>query len=267
VYVIGSGKSADFVSPAFFDGAVTIGVNQAWKRFNLTYLVRKEPLPGSHDDLRRWLQESSAGGTTTHFVARGAKGENDWQNARRLLRYCAPEGGAPAPSPCYPRVVLFDHACHTERCNHTSVEALPPEALAERQLLVSSSTITTAIHLAALMGAARILLVGHDCGTLDGEANFGGYHTPSTLALSHRAHPSDQWLQMERSYESWLRGGRAHGAGGEAVDIQRDSARLRTLLQQRYPRLKGVHGLNPFVGLGLEGHRFEGGAGGVNASA
>ena len=42
----------------------------------------------------------------------------------------------------------------------------------DNKLIVSGSTITTAIHLAAHMGAKYIILLGHDCGTLDGENNF-----------------------------------------------------------------------------------------------
>lgn len=43
VYVVGSGKSLDYISPDFFDGRVAIGTNQVYKRFrNLTYLVREE---------------------------------------------------------------------------------------------------------------------------------------------------------------------------------------------------------------------------------
>ena len=43
------------------------------------------------------------------------------------------------------------------------------------QLVVSHSTITSAIHLAAYMGARTIFLCGADTGTFDGRANCRGY--------------------------------------------------------------------------------------------
>lgn len=42
IYVIGSGKSLDFLDKSFFDNKITIGVNQSYQYIQPMYLVRKE---------------------------------------------------------------------------------------------------------------------------------------------------------------------------------------------------------------------------------
>ena len=41
IYVIGSGKSCDFISRDFFDNKITIGINQVYYRYDTNYYVRK----------------------------------------------------------------------------------------------------------------------------------------------------------------------------------------------------------------------------------
>jgi len=110
------------------------------------------------------------------------------------------------------------------------------------RLVSSASTITTAIHLAALMGAHRILLVGHDLGSLDGEMNIRGYHDSHTLAIVHNA---PTMTAMQNKYTKWLT--------GAASTIEQDTLTLRRLLRERYPYLH-IHTLSPFIGLRMEGH-------------
>ena len=64
-------------------------------------------------------------------------------------------------------VFFFDH-----NINVLDIHSLPNE----NQLIVSYSTITSGIHLAAHMGAKNIILVGHDCGSINNECNFKNYH-------------------------------------------------------------------------------------------
>jgi len=42
IYVIASGKSLDYLPTSFFEGKITIGANQVFKKFVPTYLLRKE---------------------------------------------------------------------------------------------------------------------------------------------------------------------------------------------------------------------------------
>ncbi|HEY7821591.1 MAG TPA: hypothetical protein VIG24_02095, partial [Acidimicrobiia bacterium] len=91
-----------------------------------------------------------------------------------------------------------------------------------------SSSLHGAMHLAAYVGAAHIVMVGADCGILDGRTNLEGYPV----------------------------------LGGE-----HDTARILSLYERDHRRMKQylidnygvtVYSLNPFINLNLEGHTFAG---------
>jgi len=206
IYVIGSGKSVDFFPLSFFDGKVTIGVNQVFKKIVPTYLVRKE-----HKLLADILKLNL---DTIHFVSRGEAGSHGDANKEFV------EKGK------FENVVVFDH-----ELNICDVRRLPPR---DDQLIVSYSTITSAIHLAAHMGAKNIILLGHDSGTLDGKCNFEGYHTEKTMGF---------YWKEKHEYEKWLR------------VIDKGTIRLKHLLYERYGC--NVVSLNPFINFGLEGHVYK----------
>jgi len=116
---------------------------------------------------------------TIHFVSRGKSGDGNRVNED----FIRAKG--------YP--VVFNHLPNTLR-----VSTLPPKD----HLVVSYSTITSAIHLAAYMGAKNIILVGHDSGTLDGECNFDGYHTDASYKIVWPRGKEDyiRWLCQARGY-------------------------------------------------------------------
>jgi hypothetical protein len=93
-------------------------------------------------------------------------------------------------------------------------------------LVYGSSSLHGAMHLAAHIGAAHIVMVGADCGILDGQPNFDGYPV----------------------------------LGGEG-----DTERILSLYERDHNRMKRylidtygvtVYSLNPFINLNLEGHTF-----------
>ena len=96
-------------------------------------------------------------------------------------------------------------------------------------------TITTAIHLAAYMGAKNIILVGHDCGTINGECNFKGYHNNETYKIAHAKGKDD--------YVLWLK------------KIEDNTIRLKKLLIEKYGC--NIYSLNPFINFNLEGNVYE----------
>jgi len=78
------------------------------------------------------------------------------------------------------------------------------------------------MHLAAWLGASNIVLVGADCGTIDGDGRVKDYpsgHAPWALYNQHLLRMK-QWLRENYSVE--------------------------------------VYSLNPFVNFNLEGHTFQG---------
>ena len=101
------------------------------------------------------------------------------------------------------------------------------------KIVVSFSTITSAMHLAAYMGAANIIICGHDAGLLDGKMNFHEYFTDI------KDTPWQNWGQ----YRNWLK------------VIEGQTLAVKNKLIEVY----GVNivSLNPFINFGLEGHKYE----------
>ena len=196
IYVVASGASAGFIEPSFFDNKLAIGVNQVWRRFpNLDYIVRKD--------------------SNTMESARLAK---------KMLDF---------------KLIVSEHNCGTLKYEKNSdadyyfehldnkLEKIDLSVIGTDKIVVSYSTITRAIHIAAYMGAANIILVGHDCGMLDGKANFPGYPEPPTGKPFY-----DQFIGM----------------------IEPATLALRAKIQAFYDC--NIYSLNPFINFGLEGHIY-----------
>ena len=83
------------------------------------------------------------------------------------------------------------------------------------------------MHLACKLGASTVILVGVDCGILDGRANQKGYESGNLVTSD-----TIGWLAR---WELHLR---------EVKD------RLRAVYQVDF------HSLNPFINLNLEGHKW-----------
>ena len=198
IYVIGSGKSLDFVSPKLFQNEITIGVNQVYKRIPTTYLLRKEV------HFRNSVLNDTPAATHHFWMGKGA-------STQRVTYY---ETGV--------------NHCH---------KRLPDFAGVPKNGLVASwSTLTTAMHLAAHMGAKTIILVGHDCCCIDNQSNFEGYHTRDTMAVAHGRDPK----RAAQKYRRWL------------PQIEKDTVHVRNHLQKTYGC--SIFSLNPFVSLRFEGH-------------
>lgn len=194
VWVIASGPSAGLVDPEFFDGKITIGVNRVWGRFKTTYIVVKE---------QAVLQQAINTGSRV-VASRFNCGDVDEQENRARGNY-----------------YIFDH--HTN--GHESIDL---DVVGTDKLVVSFSTITSAMHLAAYIGGKNIILVGHDCGTIDGLVNYPGY--PQPLA------------RQPGFYEDFL------------SRIEPQSIQLRARLEEVFGCR--IYSLNPWINIGLEDHNY-----------
>jgi len=198
IYVVGAGKSGDYIDPEFLDGKIAIGVNQSYRRFkNLKYIVKKDG--ASNEDFS----------TGIHIVVSAHK-----------------FGGSGK---------INDSGDYAFNHNHNNPKVINYDGLhpGGERLVVSNSTITSAIHFAAFLGAKNIFLIGHDCGVLDGEASFAGYHDGVPNLWSSRD-----------GYNQWL------------GTIQVQTLEVREYIIKKYSCR--IYSLNPFVGLNLEGHKLEG---------
>ena len=209
IYILASGPSFDFIDPVFLADKITIGINEIYKKASPTYLIRKDPdlLPASLE----------ANPTVTHFISKGQFGGANTRNKDTIQQ---------KPTLSAAPIVLYDHNPNTHKL---------PEALPEQGLITSYSTIVTAIHLAAYMGAKTILLIGHDCGTLDAKVNCDGYYTPQNYLFS--------WKNGgEGAYRKWV------------PTIEADTIALKPLIKKKYGC--SIHSINPFINFGLEGHAY-----------
>lgn len=141
IYVIGSGKSMDFIPPAFFDNKATIGVNRISLYHPCHFYVCKDLVV-----LPEVLAQPGITVASRYNLADEQFGEN------------AVEG--------------FDYFYFDHLVNDYEIHL---DELDSDRFIVSQSTITSGIHLAYWLGAKNIIIAGHDCGAIDEEENFSAY--------------------------------------------------------------------------------------------
>ncbi len=197
IYVVGSGASLNYVESSFFNNKITVGVNNVWKKYPVTYFVKKE-------DFKR--EDVSRGNSiiivTNYFGADSRNILHDqFQDEGRLYYY-------------------FEH----EEIRHENIDV---SMIGTDKIVVSFSTITSAINIAAYFGAANIILCGHDCSSLDGDANFKGYH------------PTDN---PNTWYRNWVH------------RIKPQTIAVRDKIKEVYGC--NLYSLSPFIGLDMEEHEI-----------
>lgn len=196
-WILAAGPSMAYVDPAFFERKWTIGVNWAFRHFPCEFVVGKE-LP----------QDAFHPTSHTLIVSR-----------HRYGNLSRPETMYTGTGDFY----VFNHRQNRHKLVDWSV-------LGTDEIIVSYSTITSAIHIAAYMGATNIILCGTDGGMLDGKIVYDGYHSEMT---------SEKFTWYRRFVKS----------------IEAQTMSLRDRLREAYGCR--VYMLNPFLNFSLEGHRFE----------
>lgn len=204
IYVIAAGASLDFIDASFFENKTTIGVNQVFKKIKCNYLVRKE---------KSKLEESVKTGSTV-IISKWDSG--DINKGKQLLNI---------KDISIQNFYFFEHLDN----GHTKIDF---SILGSDKIIVSFSTITSAIHIAAYLGAKNIIIVSHDCGSLDDKFVFTDYYT------SLDETPWKHWEQ----YKNWLK------------IIENQTIQTKKELQKFYGC--NIHSLNPFINFNLEGHKF-----------
>jgi len=200
IYVIGSGPSLDYISHSFLKDKILICVNHTVSHVSEArhiYLLSKEPTTGMQKEIRQ------KGGilVTCERKFGGTKG------LKNRIKYPA-------------HTALFNPKCGSMLDTEQKVS-----------LELSHSSLLSAIHLAAFMGCKAIILVGHDCGTLDDHVHVSNYNTTQAQT------PNSQ-------YEKWMRG----------TCVEHFAIMAKDILRVKYDI--AVHSLNPFINFGLEGHKY-----------
>lgn len=139
VYVIGTGPSLRCLDLAYFAGKVTVGVNQAWKHLPTTYSVTVHP------ELVR--EYEAAGGANTRWV----------------VKKKPPMAHLGLDDPTY---YVFGTSYDVQ-----TVRTRPADTL-----YLGEGAQTTAMDLAARLGAKTVILVGCDAASLLGDFHAHDQH-------------------------------------------------------------------------------------------
>ena len=202
IWVIAAGPSMNYIDDSFFENKITIGINRVAMKFNCNYLVAKDgrgfELISKQIDPRTKLILSKHESGNPHQKINSFNGDH-W---------------------------LFEHPSKPKEKPDLSCISLE-----SNRIVVSYSTITSGIHLAAYMGAKSIILCGHDCGTIDGESTITSYY--SEIKPHHG---------NDERYIRWL------------SQIENDTALVSNKIKQIYGC--NIHSLNPFINFNLEGHLY-----------
>lgn len=208
IYVLGSGASMDFIEPAFYDGKTIVATNLVG---HLLGIIQPWVYTHSHYHVNA-LEVATAHPESIVVAPSGDRGFSG------------------TPETLLPNVIYYDHV-------GTGAEFNVENAWHGTGLIVGSTSIHGSMHLAAYMGAANIILVGADCGLIDGRSNHGKYVNEYGLTSSGDLLTSDALTWLGR----W----------------DRHLREVKRKIQEVYGC--GVYSLNPFVNFNLEGHSFTGG--------
>ena len=202
IWIIAAGASMNYVSPSFFDNKVSIGINRVCKYFDCDYVVSK--------DGRGFGNIIESKRSSTKILLSKYESGNLHQNLNKINE----------------EHYIFEHPAKPRE------EPLIDEiSKSSDKIVVSYSTITSGIHIAAYMGAKNIIICGHDCGTIDGESTIDGYYSKI------RPHQGNN-----DGYVRWL------------SQIENHTTKVCFKIQNEYGC--NVHSLNPFINFNLEGHKY-----------
>ncbi|MCP4887261.1 MAG: hypothetical protein GY904_11695 [Planctomycetaceae bacterium] len=200
VWVIASGPSMNFVDPSFFTNKISVGVNRVNSKFDCDYIVAKDGR--GFDELVKHRKRAK-------FILSKWESGNPGGKLNQI------------PNDHW----IFDHPAKPNEKPDISV-------IGSEQIVVSHSTITSALHIAAFMGAENIIMCGHDCGAINGHNSMFDYYQEIAPQQG-----------TDLAYFRWL------------SRIEDHTIQVRESLKSVYG--VSIHSLNPFVNFNLEGNQFE----------
>ena len=208
IWVLGSGSSLNFIKKSFFENKITIGINRSVCHFHCDYVVAKD---------KRGFKEIESNSVNPQIQRIYSKFN------------CGSMESFRNDEPANKKVIYFEHP---QNRKNPAIDYIGKNHISgEEFIIVSLSTITTGIHIAAYMGAKNIMICGHDCGTLNKQISIKGYDAN----VSH--------VQDDEEYLSWLN------------QIENHTIKICKKIQEIYGC--NIHSLNPFINFNLEGFKFE----------
>jgi len=200
IYVICSGSSLNYIDKSFYSGKITVCINHACNFV---------------DDFNYMVVKEIVGDMYSHVLKNnGIMVASEWKfGVPNVYRN----------SIKIPEITtLFTADQDFEKCVKN-----------ENYLFTSNSTVTTGMHFAAYCGAKNIILVGHDCGAIDGKIHVDNYP---------KAHAE---TKKDDDYKKWMK----------KAGIEDQTMKFKKLLIDHYK--VNIVSINPFVNMNFEGHQFE----------
>ena len=207
IWIVLGGSSMDYIGDSFFKNKIVLGINQVFRHYSCDYILMKDCM--EEPRFPRSIKKLDSAGIPLIFCEH-YKGYH--RNEKNL--------------PKHKNSYVFKH---NSRVNDFDTEL---NNLNEDELIVSKSSVTSLMHVAAYMGAENIILCGHDCGTLDGNLYYDNY-------------TEEDWV----SAQNWS------GINNWMGELEKQSQTVRAFLVEKYNC--NIHSLNPFLNLGLEGHEYK----------
>ena len=208
IYVICAGPSSDYVPPRFFTDKIVIGVNNVFKKFPCNYVVSKDLK--EYPRYTRMVQELKGTDVKLIFSEYHTGHLADGKN-----------------QPDYDKGYVFEHLDNKSADMDEEVFSV----IGTDKLVVSRSTVTSAINLAAYMGARNIILVGHDCGSIDGDL-YDPTYTEKDWGSANNYSSAPKWVGS----------------------IESQTLKVKERVKEEYG--SSIYSLNPFINFGLEGHNY-----------
>lgn len=154
-----------------------------------------------------------------------------------IICSAGPYGNSERPTPPdLPDLYIYEHL--TNKAG--DFDAIRDWPANPDQLVVSMSTMTTAMHFAAYCGAAIIVVVGLVCGLLEGKTHFAGY-----------GHPADPDGDQPPWMSDWL------------ARSERQALAVKRELVRRYD--VEIVGLTPWISPELDGLTYRSPSNAINA--
>ena len=212
IWIVCAGASMNYVNSDFFDNKITMGLNQVYRHFPCDYVIMKDLTESSRFDAS--VKELEDTKTKLLFSRHSHGAYRDPQNT---------------PKPC-DNFYVFDH--NDNGNNKKPDGSLDLDVIGTDKMISIRSTITSAMNVAAYMGAKNIIICGADNGSVDGKNYYDGY--------------------VE---EHWISAGNNSGINHWLGIIKDLNVQVRDKIKEIYGC--NIYSLNPFWNFGLEGHEYE----------
>lgn len=159
IYILGGGPSLNYIDINFFNNKTTIGINKIHKIIPCSYVIMK--------DVKGELHISDIPKETQMIIAKWSQGRRSEGSNDLYIKSITNRS-----------YFVYDHVDWWPRTKDIDITMMTPKS---NKLVNGMSTMISAIHMAAYMGAKNIFICGHDLKNIEGKQyidNYNEYHYP-----------------------------------------------------------------------------------------